>query len=213
MKTAIVLFSLLSLASGLLLLWSSFGDNWWQFLLFLAVGLGAILAAIKYTVGANPYGYAGLGDLFVLIFFGIVGVGGTYYLHAGAWEWSILLPAISCGFLAVGVLNVNNIRDIESDEVAGKRSIPVRIGERSAKIYHLLLLTGAVLASITFLMMTGGPPLSYLFLVATPMLFVHYRAVHKKSGRDLDPHLKQLAITTLILVLLFGLGLLHDRFF
>jgi len=207
MKNALIVFSLLSLVSGSYLIFISFGDQWMQSLIFLVLGLGAIAAAIKYTVGKNPYGYAGMGDLFVLIFFGIVGVGGSYYLYAGTINWPITLPALSCGFLSVGVLNVNNIRDIESDQASGKFSIPVRIGRQKAVFYHWFLLAAAILSSIAFVMIRNEGWEAYLFLLVTPFLYFNARAVKvKHTSEGLDPYLKQLALTTLMFVLLFGLG-------
>jgi 1,4-dihydroxy-2-naphthoate octaprenyltransferase len=132
MKKAMTVFGVLSFITGVLLIYTAFQAQWWLALIFLGLGLGAIYAAIRYTAGKNPYGYKGLGDLFVLLFFGLVGVGGSYFLYTQVLDWFILLPATGCGLLAVGVLNVNNIRDIKSDEVSGKRSIPVRIGRENA---------------------------------------------------------------------------------
>lgn len=207
MKRALIIFSLLSLCSGLYLLFLALGSNWPQILIFLLIGLGAIAAAIKYTVGRNPYGYAGFGDIFVLIFFGIVGVGGSYFLHAQTLQWPVLLPALSCGLLAVGVLNVNNIRDIESDRASGKFSIPVRIGRQNAVIYHWVLLTLAVVFSVWYVSLWSPALSSYLFLLITPLLYINARAVKVKSSAEgLDPYLKQLALTTLFFVLLFGMG-------
>jgi 1,4-dihydroxy-2-naphthoate octaprenyltransferase len=121
MKTAMVVFAALSLLSGLLLLWTALGSaGLYVFLFFLALGLAAIWAAINYTAGARPYGYAGLGDIAVFTFFGLVGVMGTYYLQTQQLPGALLWPAASMGFLATGVLNINNIRDIESDRLAGK---------------------------------------------------------------------------------------------
>ncbi len=207
MKRALYFCSLLSLASGIYLIWLSFGGQWVKVLVFLVLGLGAIAAAIKYTVGKRPYGYAGFGDLFVLLFFGLVGVGGNYFLYANALNNQVLWPALSCGFLAVGVLNVNNIRDIESDKASGKHSIPVRIGRQKAVWYHWFLLLGAVVSMLVYCQVSELSVGAYLFLLVTPMLFVNARAVKvKQTSEALDPYLKQLALTTLLLVVLFGLG-------
>lgn len=207
MKKALFLFSLLSLGAGVYLIWLSFGAQWTQVLVFLVLGLGAIAAAIKYTVGKKPYGYAGFGDFFVLVFFGLVGVAGNYFLYANALDYTVILPALSCGFLAVGVLNVNNIRDIESDRVSGKNSIPVRIGRKKAVYYHWFLIGGAVLAMVIYCLQKELNIGAYLFLLASPILFLNARAVKVKlTSEALDPHLKQLALTTLLFVLLFGIG-------
>jgi 1,4-dihydroxy-2-naphthoate octaprenyltransferase len=116
MKTGIIVFVLLSLISGVSLLFVAFGLNWNAILFFLGLGILSILAAIAYTVGKRPYGYAGLGDISVFIFFGLIGVLGSLYLFIHELKWEYILPAISCGVFAVGVLNINNIRDIESDQ-------------------------------------------------------------------------------------------------
>tara|TARA_Y100000310_G_scaffold343254_1_gene450009 strand:+ start:6190 stop:7020 length:831 start_codon:yes stop_codon:yes gene_type:complete len=207
MKKALYVFSFLSLASGIYLIWLSFGHQWTKVLVFLVLGLGAIAAAIKYTVGKRPYGYVGLGDFFVLIFFGLVGVGGNYFLYANALDLLVVLPALSCGFLAVGVLNVNNIRDIESDKASGKSSIPVRIGRQKAILYHWFLIIGSVVTMLAYCVIKDLSVGAYLFLLVSPMLFFNARAVKiKTTSEGLDPYLKQLALTTLLFVLLFGIG-------
>lgn len=207
MKNALVIFSLLSFASGLYLIWLAFGDQWTNILIYLFLGLGAIAAAIKYTVGKRPYGYVGLGDVFVLVFFGFVGVAGNYFLYVNAIEYSVIFPALSCGFLAVGVLNVNNIRDIESDQASGKFSIPVRIGRKKAVYYHWFLISASIVSMISYCVIKDLGVGAYLFLMVSPMLFFNARAVKvKETSAGLDPYLKQLALTTLLFVLLFGFG-------
>lgn len=211
MKRAVLLFVALSLGSGVLLIGLSLGWTGLGALLFFALGLLAIAAALKYTVGSNPYGYAGLGDLFVLIFFGLVGVMGTYYLHAHHLRWEHLLPALSSGLLATGVLNINNIRDIDSDRRAGKKSLPVRIGLRWAVIYHWILLGGAVLAAAVYAGRHFRSPWQWLFLLTLPLLWRNGLAVQRHGPADstlLDPYLRQLAFTTLLFILAFGTGML-----
>jgi 1,4-dihydroxy-2-naphthoate octaprenyltransferase len=205
MKKALVLFVLLSLISGLSLLLYVFLDQWRILLTFLSVGIAAIWAAIKYTVGTRPYGYAGLGDLFVLLFFGFVGVIGTYYLFARQFDALILLPALSSGLLAVGVLNVNNIRDIESDAASGKRSIPVRLGKEKAVIYHMLLLSNALAAAFVYGWSNDLPVWGFGFLILTPFFLINAKAANQLEGKALDPYLKQLAISSLLFSLLFGI--------
>ncbi len=209
MKRAMIFFASLSFFTGFLLLFVAFKQNTTLLLIFLAIGVLAIYAAINYTAGKKPYGYAGLGDLSVLIFFGIVGVGGTYFLQTKVLEWQILLPALSCGLLATGVLNVNNIRDIVSDKEAGKKSIPVRIGRSKAVIYHWALLLGSMLSAILFTILNFQHYSQYLFLITLPLLFINAKAVKTKTdAMALDPYLKQLALATLAFVITFGLGLL-----
>ena len=208
MKRAIALFAILSILSGLVLLWFAFGANGIIFFaIFVLLGAAAIGAAITYTAGKNPYGYAGLGDIFVLIFFGWVGVMGTYFLQTQQLNWLILLPASSCGLLAVAVLNVNNIRDIDSDRLAGKNSIPVRIGPRKARTYHWILLALAMVTAVTYVILTYASPWNFLFLLTLPLLWRHGTAVaHTTEPLKLNPLLKQLSLTTLLFVFLFSVG-------
>lgn len=206
MKRAIVLFSILSLISGSLLLYLAFPDDWKSALIFLSIGIMSIGAAIKYTVGKNPYGYAGFGDVFVFIFFGIVLVFGTYYLQTQSFNWQILLPAFSIGLFSVGVLNVNNIRDISSDKAAGKHSIPVRIGRKKAVIYHIALLQLGMVLSIIFVLLNFKSWWSLIFVFVYSLLFVNIKSVRNKPAEQLDPYLKQMAISTLLFSILFSLG-------
>lgn len=208
MKKGMLLFSMLSLTSGLLLLWIAFGsEGLLLFLIFLALGLASIWAAINYTAGDKPYGYAGLGDIFVFMFFGLVGVLGTYYLQARELQPVIILPALICGFFSTAVLNVNNIRDIKSDTLAGKRSVPVRLGPERARIYHILLLLGGVLSAFAYVLLNYESPWQFLFILALPLVVINGMNVwQKQNSKELDPYLKQMAITTLFFVLLFGIG-------
>ncbi|GIL23599.1 MAG: 1,4-dihydroxy-2-naphthoate octaprenyltransferase [Bacteroidota bacterium] len=208
MRGAVVLFAFLSLACGLFLLWTAFGPDWKALFLFLGLGLLSIAAAIGYTVGKKPYGYIGLGDISVLVFFGIVGVMGSYYLFTQQITWKEMLPALSCGFFSIAVLNVNNIRDIESDKAAGKYSIPVRIGKEKAVIYHWFLLIAGLGSAVAYTILTYTSPWQFLFLAVVPLLAYNGIAVSKKPSHQLDPFLKQMALSALIFVLLFGLGLL-----
>lgn len=208
MKNAIILFVLLSLVSGVSLLLLSFGLNWNALLFFFGLGLLSIGAAIAYTVGKKPYGYVGLGDFSVLIFFGLVGVMGSYYLFTKSISWLEVLPALSCGFFSIGVLNINNIRDIESDRQAGKFSIPVRIGRQKAIVYHWFLLTGGILSSITYVILNYQSPLQFIFCITILLFLRNGFAVSQKSSAELDPYLKQMALSTLLFVVLFGLGLI-----
>ncbi len=208
MKLAMLLFTLAAFISGCSLLWVSFGAAYLtQMLIFLGVGLLAIWAAITYTAGKNPYGYAGLGDFSVLIFFGWVGVLGTFFLYTKAINWFHILPATSCGLFAVAVLNVNNIRDIDSDTEAGKRSIPVRIGRKAARIYHWGLLLTALATSIIWVLLNFKGMAQFAFFIALPLILRNGIAVSKfEDPAQLDPFLKQMALATLLFVLGFGLG-------
>lgn len=207
MRKALVIFAVLAFASGILLILIAFPGQWILFSGFLFLGLASIAAAIKYTVGKNPYGYVGLGDLFVLIFFGLVGVLGSYFLHTQAFRIENILPALSCGLFAVGVLNVNNIRDIESDRLAGKFSIPVRIGKQNAVRYHLTLLVLGWFSAVVYTVSLYDYYDDLVYFICFPIFVSHARkVVITKDSASLDPTLRQLALSTLLFVLLFGVG-------
>jgi 1,4-dihydroxy-2-naphthoate octaprenyltransferase len=210
MKMIVVLFSILSLISGIALIMSGnfelMGIQSWA---LLVVGLGAIAAAIKYTVGKNPYGYRGLGDLFVFFFFGWVGVLGTYFLHTGAFNPWLLLPASAIGFLSAGVLNLNNLRDIESDAKTGKRTLVVKKGSDWGKKYHVFLMLSAMLCLLVYGFFEFISYWQWLFLPIYLILIKNLIFVYKNEEAVLlYPQLKKLALTTFLLVLLSGVGLL-----
>lgn len=207
MKRAMIILAVLSFISGLSLLYLALGD-WKLFVLFLLFGLLAIYAAITYTSGKNPYGYIGLGDISVFIFFGLLGVAGTYFLHTLDFSGIILLPAISLGCFSTAVLNINNIRDIASDTKAGKKSIPVRIGRMAAVRYNwFLILTGNLLLPL-FAAWIANWAVMLAWLILPLMIFIGLSTQRKKEAAELDPFLKKMAISTLLWVLLFGVGLL-----
>lgn len=212
MLRAIGVFVILALCSGLSLLYVAFFRDkqayaWQYFLGFLGLGLLAIVAAITYTVGKKPYGYVGLGDLSVLLFFGWVGVIGSFFLHAKSFEWDLLLPATACGLFAVAVLNLNNIRDIETDRKAGKNSIPVRLGRKKAVWYHYTILALAFVCALIYALIHFSHWYQFAFFVVVPFLLRNAWAVSRLQGLDLDAYLKQMALTALAFVWSFGLGL------
>ncbi len=207
MKRVMVGIGVITLLVGILLLIQSIGFNSTPFYLFLFLGISCIAAAINYTSGKNPYGYKGLGDLAVVLFFGLVAVIGTYFLQTYSFQWNNLLPALSCGLFATAVLNINNIRDIESDRKAGKLSIPVRIGRTAATWYHWALLTTGVCCSIIFILLNYSSSWQWIFLLSLPLMIINANAVQSKSGADLDPYLKQMSLTSLFYVFSFGVGL------
>jgi 1,4-dihydroxy-2-naphthoate polyprenyltransferase len=208
MRRAIGLFALLSAVSGLSLVWLSFGaEGLLLVVLFLLLGALAIGAAVTYTAGRKPYGYAGLGDIAVLIFFGWVAVLGTYFLQAHSLDWRLWLPATAMGLLSVGVLNVNNIRDVESDNKAGKRTIPVRLGRKRARVYHVVLLVTAVLLALIYVLIDYYSPWQFLFLVSLPLLLSNVRGVWQgERPGQIAPYLKQMVLVSLLFALTFGLG-------
>ncbi|MCP4520797.1 MAG: 1,4-dihydroxy-2-naphthoate polyprenyltransferase [Cytophagales bacterium] len=210
MFRAMIIFVILSLVSGLSLLFITFGlVQLLKISLFFGLGIVSIIAAIKYTAGKNPYGYAGLGDISVLAFFGLVGVLGTYYLHTQSFEWNLLLPALSCGLFSVGVLNVNNIRDIDSDEIAGKRSIPVRLGKKKARLYHWTILIFGMLTTLIYIILYYESIYDLLVISSFPLIVYNGVSVYQKqTAQELDPYLKQMALSTLAFVLTFGIGII-----
>ncbi|WP_192350013.1 1,4-dihydroxy-2-naphthoate polyprenyltransferase [Algoriphagus sp. Y33] len=206
MKKAMYLFGALALVSGLLLLFLAIQD-WVLFGVFLGLGLAAIWASISYTSGSNPYGYAGFGDISVFVFFGLLGVYGTYFLHSLAWDDSVIWIGIALGFFSAAVLNINNIRDIDSDTTAGKRSIPVRIGKKAAIVYNWFLILGGNYCLVIFAFITKEWT-AILALVVLPLMIKIGIGVQKgKDSQAIDPNLKKMAISTLLWVILFGIGL------
>lgn len=209
MLTGIIVIGNLSIFSGVALILVGIGLSFVKFLLFGLLGIGAIAAAIRYTVGKNPYGYRGFGDVFVFIFFGLVGVLGTYFLHTQGFRWDLLLPASTIGLLSVGVLNMNNMRDYEADKNAGKHTIVVTMGERKAAYYHLFLVAGAMLSAVVFTILNYHSVWQWLFLLCTPLLFLNLKKVFTyKNGSELYPELPRVSMATLIFSLLFLLGIM-----
>lgn len=206
MRMAIITFVLLSLASGIGLLVTAFGLEFRLLTTFFGLGVLCIAAAILYTVGKRPYGYAGLGDLSVLIFFGGVGVSGALFLFTQRLSLQSFLPALACGLFAVGVLNINNMRDIDSDREAGKYSVPVRIGKQKAGVYHWFLMIGGLVAATVYNLVTYVSPVQFLFVLSAPVFFSISRGVNEKPSEQLDPYLKRMALGTLLFVILFGVG-------
>ncbi len=208
MKVGIIISSILAFISGLCLLYIAFDGNFnYYFILFMLLGLGAIAAAIKYTVGKKAYGYSGMGDLFVFIFFGIVGVLGTYYLLTQSFETIIILPAITMGAFSTAVLNLNNMRDIDNDKKMGKNTLAVGMGSENAKKYHYSLFFWAYATYISYCILKFE--LSTSLLTMSPLLIVgiihalHLVKVSKtKTPKALDPELKKIAISALLFALL-----------
>ena len=157
----------------------------------------------------NPYGYRGLGDLFVFIFFGLVGVIGTYFLHTQSFRWDILLPASAIGLLSTGVLNMNNMRDYEADKNAGKKTIVVTMGPKNAALYHLFLVAGAMLMAVIYTLLNYHSVWQWLFLLSFPLLFLNLKKVFTYTDAlELYPELPRLSMASLVFALTFGLGLL-----
>lgn len=202
----ITLFVVLSAIFGLWLLYVSF-DVFFSFdgMLMLLFGGLAIVAALTYTLGKKPYGYVGLGDIFVFIFFGLLSTVGSYFLMTGRIDRMVFLPASAAGFLITGVLNINNIRDRETD-VKTRITIPVMLGDRKAKIYHDCLIIGAFIAMLIFNFFKGAEIQEYLFLLLLPLFIKHLIQVKKLSGKPLDKQMPVLVLLTLFFVLVVSVG-------
>lgn len=213
MRRAIVLFSILSLVATVGLLFITFYPNYCiEFGFFIGLGVACILAAIGYTMGKKPYGYLGLGDIMVFIFFGLVSVGGSYFLFTKSWSWDILFPASAVGLMSTGVLNLNNMRDIESDALSGKKSLALRLGFKNAMIYQIILLQLPLILILIFLGVNGffQSKNYYAFLVMVlmfPMTKLRRNIIQIKEPKKLDPYLKQVGLMTLMMAILLAFGL------
>lgn len=208
LKKAVIILSLLSFISGTTLSVYAY-QSIQDLLVFLALGVISIVAAITYTVGKKAYGYLGLGDLFVLIFFGFVAVIGVFYLQAHSLPAIIFIPAFGCGLLSVAVLNINNLRDINQDRKAGKNTLIVRIGSENGRKYHAALLVLAVVSYLIFAISEFQHWYNYLFLLAVPLLVKHVKFVYQhKDPAELRPILGQMAGLALITNLLFTIGVI-----
>ena len=211
MKNAVIITASLSFISGISLLYFALQYAKAQTIIaFIMLGLLAILAAIAYTVGKKPYGYMGLGDLSVFLFFGWVGTFGTYYLQTEILNYYILIPASGCGFLSVAVLNLNNLRDIENDRKTGKNSIPVRIGKIYGFYYQKTIMLLGVCTFIIYLMYQGKPiQLSQNIIIMAgwyPLVQIIKQLNSKMTPAQIDPYLKKTALSTLFLIVIFGVS-------
>jgi len=208
-KRLIAIFAGLCCLFGAAMVWTSFGTFLdWQPALLLLLGAAAIWAAMHYTLGKNPYGYRGLGDVSVFIFFGLVSVMGAYFVVAHTLDSPLLLlPAAAIGCFSVGVLNVNNIRDMESD-AEHRVTIPLKIGSRKAKIYQTTLIVTAWICMLAFTLSSYTSGWNFLYLATLPPYALHLNMVWKRDGKDLDPALPLLVLTTFVFSLLAGIGYL-----
>jgi 1,4-dihydroxy-2-naphthoate octaprenyltransferase len=215
MKRAVIITAILTIISAVFLIYSSLGlDSLLISLLFFLLGITAIWAAIKYTVGDNAYGYRGLGDVFVFVFFGPVSVMGVFYLITQHIVFTTILPAITVGLLSVAVLNLNNMRDIESDKKASKNTIVVKLGFTKAKIVHHFLVIIAFVAAVIFFIITSqgyfiidnsqnSSFICFLPLLAFILLYRHLLVVQKTNLPILlDPELKKVALSTFFFAVL-----------
>lgn len=203
MKNAVIITAILTFIIALLLIYAAFGkENFGLSLIFILLGIGAIGAAIKYTVGKSAYGYSGFGDVFVFLFFGWVSVVGSNFLFTHFIDWKLFLPATAIGLLSVAVLNLNNMRDIENDKIAGKNTLVVKMGLAWAKKYQYFLIISSTLLFMVFEILVKIQGLSGVFCL---ILFTNHLFFVKKTNnpRDFDSQLKIVALGTFIISLLF----------
>lgn len=203
MKKAVIITAISTFIIALLLIYFAFGkENFALSLIFILLGIGSIGAAIKYTVGKSAYGYSGFGDLFVFIFFGLVSVMGSNFLFTHFIDWMLLFPATAIGLLSVAVLNLNNMRDIENDKIAGKNTLVVKMGLKNAKIYHHFLIVLPFV--LLFVFSIGINTRIFLSFFVFIFFLKHLEKVRKSTQyEDFDPELKKVALGTFVLSLLF----------
>ena len=228
LKKAILINMFISVALSCFLIKYSFGTNYYLLLIFLILSIFSVVAAIKYTMGKSPYGYKGLGDIFVFIFFGLISVMGSSFLYTKDFDLNLLPLAISLGFLCVGVLNLNNIRDIENDAKMKKKTIPTRIGFKLSKYYHIFLITSPFILTIFWANqfsiydyetyesdnMKGNLEISYnhslIILALIPFLFHLIKVYFAKTPIEFRPFLKQLALSIFLYSILISIFLINE---
>ena len=208
MKRGLGVTAALCMIAGALLIFVFARLSWQELFVFAALGLGAVLAALLYTLGKHPYGYRGLGDLYCFLFFGWAAVAGTFYLATKQLDFSVLLPASAMGFLSNAVLNINNMRDIENDRASGKNSLVVKIGSKKAFVYHCLLIVGAFVCLTGFLILKQAPYYIYAFWLLFPLFLKDLVAIKRTKPEQLDPFLGRQVKHTFLLVLVFGVLML-----
>lgn len=210
MKIGMAVMILLSLAFGIWLIAEGTKElDLRSFMLFLTFGILALVAAYRYTAGNNPYGYAGLGDIAVFLFFGILPVVGTFFLNTHTVSAGVFLPAISIGLFSTGVLNLNNMRDIENDRNSGKKTMVVRMGSARSRYYHNSLVLIGWMTALVFVAIVYHSPWELLFVITLPLFIRDLVKINQiKEPRQLDPFLKKLSIATLLFTLLFGIGII-----
>ena len=205
LKKGMIFIAIVTLLLASMLIFAAFGNNNFVLsLLYFNLGIAAIIAAVKYTVGKSAYGYRALGDVFVFIFFGLVGVLGCYFLFTESLSDYIILPAITIGLLSVAVLNLNNMRDRLSDIKVNKNTLAVVLGETRVKMYHSALIVGGFSSALVYFLLQDRGLYSFLPLVAFIPLFLNIIKVYKTDiPKNLDPELKKVALSTFFFSILF----------
>ncbi|MFI0428981.1 1,4-dihydroxy-2-naphthoate octaprenyltransferase [Mariniflexile sp. HMF6888] len=208
MFNAIKINVLISIALAFFLIFTAFGvKHFFLTVVFFLLAIASVTAAIKYTVGNDAYGYKGLGDVYVFVFFGLISVIGCYILYAKTIDHVVFLPAITIGLLSAAVLNLNNMRDVESDKKSNKITLVVKMGIENAKIYHTVIIGLAIVLSGLFGILYFTSFYNLMFVVAYIPLIIHIKKVLKNTdSKLLDPELKKVALTTVLLAILMGIG-------
>ena len=205
MRIGIAVTAAIAFVTGALLIFVFAQLTWHELAVFAALGIGAVLAAMLYTLGKHPYGYRGLGDLFCFLFFGWVAVVGTYYLSTKSLDFAVLLPATAMGFLSNAVLNINNMRDYENDKVSGKSSLVVKIGLKWAFTYHVFLIVGAFLCLSVFLWLKHSSWYTYAFWLLFPLFLMDIRTIRKTMITGVpDRLLPKQVVQSFFLALIFS---------
>ena len=204
MKLGLAVTAALCLISGALLIFVFAGLTWQALSVFAVLGIGAVLAALLYTLGKRPYGYRGLGDLYCFLFFGWAAVAGIFYLATKQLDFSVLLPASAMGFLSNAVLNINNMRDYENDKASGKNSLVVKLGQEKAFVYHCLLIVGAFVCLTVYLVLHQAAWYSYLFWLLFPLFFKDLMAIKKTKPELLDLFLGRQVRHGFLVVVVYG---------
>lgn len=205
MKQAMIVTIVFTLLVAVLLIYTAFPNNFYKAILFFILGILSIVAAIKYTVGSNAYGYSGLGDVFVFLFFGWLSVVGSYYLYTQELSsLKIFLPASVIGMLSAAVLNLNNMRDQVQDKKVGKNTLVVKLGSQKAKLYHYSLIVVALIVLLAYVYMQDNLlKNSWIFLAFIPLIMNIVVVAKNILFRELDSELKKVALSTFLLSLLF----------
>lgn len=205
LKRGMIVTAVITLLLASMLIFAAFGSkNMFLSVLFFNLGIAAVIAAVKYTVGESAYGYKALGDVFVFLFFGLVGVIGSYFLFTQQLNNYIVLPAVTIGLLSAAVLNLNNMRDRLEDAKVNKNTLAVVLGVPKVKQYHAFLIGSAFFVALFYFYATESTALQYLPLVAFIPLFINILKVYKNEvPKDLDPELKKVALSTFLFSVLF----------
>lgn len=210
MKSGMVIIGLLSFITGILLVYfATWNNSKIAFLSFIAMGILSLIAAYFYTAGKKSYGYVGLGDLAVFLFFGLLPVIGVFYLNTQTIVPEIILPALSIGLFSTAVLNLNNMRDVDNDKQSGKITLAVRLGEKNSRYYHNFLVVSAWILTLIFVTFQANAFSKWLVLLALPLFLKDLAQINRtQNAEDLDPFLKKLALSTLAFTILFCIGLI-----